>query len=507
MHILVLVIVCVVLCSACATSAPSATPPPAAEPTAPAITPAAAEPTAPAITPAAEPTTPAITPAPTGVASPVASGPAHPSWIAVRQQGDPVEDFSSISLIDADTGQRMDRVCPSMANDPFAWSHDGNWLACTFSFLPPRVTLTLVSAADPTQTREWELPREGEQPTRIFLAWSPREPVLAISVGSQIYQIGPDQEVPPQVLKTCTEVPCSAIAWSPDGTQLATNDTRGLSLLDTASGAETSVTDEGMFFSGSTAATRDVNVPLQAVAFSPDGAQLAYAAQSGIFIVAAAGDGARRIVRSQPFAGINELAWSADGRAIEFIDPNGDLVRAGIGEADTSDGDIVEQFPLALRSTPERCAVTLEQSGTAPVLGVPDPGPPPEGPIYDLVLTFSGSDAALRLSEGGVYGPLLLEAGNTPQPTLSARVHAAWAPGPVRAPTLALAQPPQRGCAVLELQTLLVARGFDTGPVDGIYGPATAAAVRVFQQANALDDDGIVGPATWAALGGWTWER
>lgn len=56
-----------------------------------------------------------------------------------------------------------------------------------------------------------------------------------------------------------------------------------------------------------------------------------------------------------------------------------------------------------------------------------------------------------------------------------------------------------RGAAVTELQMLLCAAGQDCD-IDGVFGPATAAAVRRFQQETGLSPDGFAGPKTLTAL-------
>jgi peptidoglycan hydrolase-like protein with peptidoglycan-binding domain len=53
---------------------------------------------------------------------------------------------------------------------------------------------------------------------------------------------------------------------------------------------------------------------------------------------------------------------------------------------------------------------------------------------------------------------------------------------------------------VAYLQGLLEAQGHEPGPLDGVFGPRTEAAVRSFQAANGCEVDGIVGPETWGAL-------
>ncbi len=57
------------------------------------------------------------------------------------------------------------------------------------------------------------------------------------------------------------------------------------------------------------------------------------------------------------------------------------------------------------------------------------------------------------------------------------------------------------GSTVREIQTLLKEWGYYEGSIDGIYGSATEAAVRYFQETNGLTVDGKAGPQTLEALG------
>jgi peptidoglycan hydrolase-like protein with peptidoglycan-binding domain len=56
------------------------------------------------------------------------------------------------------------------------------------------------------------------------------------------------------------------------------------------------------------------------------------------------------------------------------------------------------------------------------------------------------------------------------------------------------------GLAVRRVQKRLTLAGYQTGGVDGIFGPATEAGVKALQRNRALVEDGIVGPKTWDAI-------
>lgn len=59
-----------------------------------------------------------------------------------------------------------------------------------------------------------------------------------------------------------------------------------------------------------------------------------------------------------------------------------------------------------------------------------------------------------------------------------------------------------QGSDVKRLQEILSGGGYNVGPIDGVFGPQTVAAVKSFQLTKGLLADGVVGPQTWAALFG-----
>ena len=72
---------------------------------------------------------------------------------------------------------------------------------------------------------------------------------------------------------------------------------------------------------------------------------------------------------------------------------------------------------------------------------------------------------------------------------------------PPRVVIYRLTKPNMEGKTVRAIQRALAKAGFKSGPVDGLFGPHTQAAVFAFQGARRLTQDGEVGPRTAKALG------
>ncbi len=120
---------------------------------------------------------------------------------------------------------------------------------------------------------------------------------------------------------------------------------------------------------------------------------------------------------------------------------------------------------------------------------------------FDLVTVAAHElGHALGLEHSNEGGALMFPHYNGPQRFLAADdVAGIQAIYGVRVPDPTLRRG-SRSDAVRRLQQGLSNLGFDPGPIDGIFGSGTEAAVRAFQSARGLKVDGIVGAQTWAAL-------
>lgn len=80
---------------------------------------------------------------------------------------------------------------------------------------------------------------------------------------------------------------------------------------------------------------------------------------------------------------------------------------------------------------------------------------------------------------------------------------------PVSPELVAPAEPaaPPREITTRQIQEILRAQGFYTGPVDGKIGKRTIDAVKKFQSANGLKEDGVLGSATKEKLLSWLDEK
>lgn len=106
------------------------------------------------------------------------------------------------------------------------------------------------------------------------------------------------------------------------------------------------------------------------------------------------------------------------------------------------------------------------------------------------------------LTPDGIIGPQTWAV--LQRPPMAPPVPPAPSPPPQSIPVprlLRLTQPFTRGEDVRTLQQALARSGVAL-VVDGIFGPGTERAVKLFQSSRGLTPDGIVGPRTWAMLQG-----
>lgn len=142
-----------------------------------------------------------------------------------------------------------------------------------------------------------------------------------------------------------------------------------------------------------------------------------------------------------------------------------------------------EDYIQGIRAVRRRCWLDGVETTVDAILSGPD------------AALLGGPVAKLRYPTTGFNLPPLTPRNDVPVVTAPAAAAAPPAP-PATRPTLRYGA---RGDDVKELQRLLIGRGFVIAR-DGIFGPATNAAVREFQGEQGLTVDSIVGPKTWAAL-------
>lgn len=127
-------------------------------------------------------------------------------------------------------------------------------------------------------------------------------------------------------------------------------------------------------------------------------------------------------------------------------------------------------------------------------------------PIEWVVKSLAGSRAVLGASADGAYAinspidvkylSLVSESGSSTEPEPEAPEVSA----DDCTVKLSVLRSGSQGPQVWAVQQLLAGKGYAPGVIDSIYGPATTAAVKVFQAARGLAADGEVGGDTWTRL-------
>jgi hypothetical protein len=131
------------------------------------------------------------------------------------------------------------------------------------------------------------------------------------------------------------------------------------------------------------------------------------------------------------------------------------------------------------------------------------------GALLIIGVTLVAADGGGRTTSDDVTAPGVSGAATAPDSTgatatVQSAADAGAIPLPSPAPGVTLnprfIRPGEKSERVLKVQTRLKELGYDPGPLDSKFGPATQNAVWAFQRVNGLLPDAIVGDKTTAAM-------
>lgn len=245
---------------------------------------------------------------------------------------------------------------------------------------------------------------------------------------------------------------------------------------------------------------------------------------------------------SMPMSSVVGLKKGATGTAVRQLQEA--LVRVGVGVVGGVDGYFGSATQASVKAWQAHKGLTVTgvvDAATATSLGFTAPAAPAAAPsgasssgapekgsrgraVAELQLALINSGFVPTGGVDGIFGPAtegvikryqqakgLAVTGLADQATMKALGLGAGAassggsssapPAPEAPANGALARG-ARGATVAELQRALMGRGISVaGGADGIFGPATQAAVKSFQRSKGLDQSGSVDEATSSALG------
>lgn len=190
-----------------------------------------------------------------------------------------------------------------------------------------------------------------------------------------------------------------------------------------------------------------------------------------------------------------------DGRIVQWVDTDDVAYHAcaanwagwvGIENESAADGDLFQPLTPEQINANAQILRWLNAVEGVPIQVTDDPGT--QGVAYHSMVPGDCSNAWGRT---GCPGDAIVADRHT-----IVEVALGSAPAPAAPPVRPMLSQGDNGPAVVELQTRLLAFGYDLGEwgADGDFGPATDAAVRAFQAAQGFYIDGVVGPETWAGL-------